>query len=163
MDTPRWLNDEEIALWKRLQAISEILPATVDAQLRADVELTRYEYYVLAMLSEAPERKLPMSTLALVTNGSLSRLSHAARRLEQEGWIVRERVPTDRRAMIATLTDAGFAKIVDAAPGHVERVRQVLFDHLSTDQVAALNAALAPVLTALLPELGDPAECPGGA
>ncbi|RLP77761.1 MarR family transcriptional regulator [Mycetocola tolaasinivorans] len=155
METPRWLNETELALWMRLQVVSEYLPASIDAQLRADAGLTRYEYHVLAMLSEAEGRSLPMSTLAFVTNGSLSRLSHAARRLEQEGWIERTRVPADRRAMIATLTDSGWEKIVRSAPGHVEHVRSEVFDHLTAEQVAALEVAIEPLVQALLPT-----ECP---
>lgn len=163
MDTTRWLDDGELILWKRLQAVAEFLPASVDAQLRADSGLTRFEYYVLAMLSEAPDHTRPMSALALVTNGSLSRLSHAATRLEREGWISRARVPSDRRATLATLTAAGLRKLEASAPGHVEEVRRVLFDRLGAEQVRALNAALAPVIDALVPAGALGESCPGSA
>ena len=43
------------------------------------------EYQVLAMLSNRPERTMRMSSLAEVTNASLSRLSHLVKRLEGRG------------------------------------------------------------------------------
>jgi hypothetical protein len=39
---------------------------------------------VLTMLSEQPSRTMRMSDLAALTNGSLYRLSHVARRLERK-------------------------------------------------------------------------------
>ena len=41
----------------------ELLPGVLDSQLRRDAELTSFEYYVLAMLSEAPERTLRMTAV----------------------------------------------------------------------------------------------------
>jgi len=145
----------------RLVALSETLPTVVDAQLRRDAGLARYEYYVLSMLSESPDRSRLMSQLAIATNGSLSRLSHAVSRLESNGWITRRQLESDRRATIATLTDAGMQKVVESAPGHVEEVRRQIFDQLSPDQVERLSSALDPVLSALcVPPVGDVgAEC----
>ena len=68
-------------------------------------------YMILAMLSEAPDRTLRMSELALITGTSQSRLSHAASRLEEAGWIERRRCPTDKRGFLATLTDARIGRI----------------------------------------------------
>ena len=97
-------------------------------------------YQVLAMLSEAPERTLRMSQLAELTTSSASRLSHAVARLEEKGWVRRERHPTDRRGALAVLTDDGWAALQAAAPGHVAAVRGVLFDRLGPGQVTQLRA-----------------------
>ncbi|MDQ1575225.1 MAG: hypothetical protein QOH55_375 [Microbacteriaceae bacterium] len=153
MAGPRWLNADENKLWMRLHAICEFVPGIVDAQLRKDSGLTRYEYYVLAMLSEFPGHSCMMSDLATATNGSLSRLSHAAARLEEGGLITRGHVENNRRATAATLTEAGLQKLVESAPGHVEAVRRLIFDGLTPEQVRALNSALAPLVVAL--ELPD--------
>ena len=75
MDTT-WLNDEEMAAWVRLAAVLELLPGVLDSQLRRDAGLTHFEYYALAMLSEAPQRTLRMTALAAQTNATLPRLSH---------------------------------------------------------------------------------------
>lgn len=97
-------------------------------------------YLILAMLSEAPQRTLRMSDLAAVAGTSQSRLSHAAARLEEAGWIERRRCPTDKRGFLATLTDDGFAVLEATAPGHVEAVRSTIFDPLTPDQVDQLKA-----------------------
>ena len=99
---PRWLTDDELTAWLRLIALAELLPSRLDAQLRRDSALTHFEYQVLAMLSEAPERTLRMSWLAQRTQATLPRLSHVARRLEERGLLVRRPSQTDARATDAT-------------------------------------------------------------
>ena len=142
---PHWLNNDERGLWMRLHGLSESLLSDVDSQLRRDAGLTRYEYYVLAMLSESPTRSRLMSDLALATNGSLSRLSHAAAKLEANGWLTRSHAAGQRRSVVAALTDEGWRKISESAPGHVAAVRERIFDHLTPEQVTALYEALAPL------------------
>lgn len=67
----RWLDETEMTAWVRLAAVLELLPGVLDSQLRRDAELTHYEYYVIAMLSEAPKRTLRMTALAQRTNATL--------------------------------------------------------------------------------------------
>ena len=116
MDT-RWLTDDERAAWVRLVAVVELLPGVLDTQLRRDADLTHFEYFVLAMLSEAPERTLRMTSLAQRTNATLPRLSHVVRRLEDRGLVERFPCPQDGRATNARLTDAGWEKVVASRAG----------------------------------------------
>jgi hypothetical protein len=95
MDT-KWLNREELATWVRVAAVLELLPGVLDAQLRRDAQLTHFEYYVLAMLSEAPQRTLRATALAMQTNATLPRLSHVLRRLETRGLLERFPLPRGR-------------------------------------------------------------------
>src|SRR3954462_426392 len=129
MDTP-WLDDRELAVWVRLSAVLELLPGVLDSQLRRDAGLTYFEYYLLAMLSEAPDRTLRMTALAQRTNATLTRLSQVVRRLEDRGLVERFPCPEDGRATNARLTPAGWKQVVAAAPGHVSTVRQHVFDAL---------------------------------
>jgi DNA-binding MarR family transcriptional regulator len=80
-----------------------------------------------------------MSELARRSLSSPSRLSHAVARLEELGWVRRQACPTDRRGSFAVLTDEGFRAIEAAAPGHVEAIRNLVFDQLSREQVAQLR------------------------
>lgn len=92
----------------------------------------------------------PMSRwLADRAQCSQSRLSHAVARLEECGWVRRERCPDDRRGNFAVLTDEGFGAIAAAAPGHVEEVRRSLFDVLTPDQVRSLDEICATVRNTL--------------
>jgi DNA-binding MarR family transcriptional regulator len=137
----RWLEPHELEAWLALAGLMTRLPALLDAQLQRDADLTLFDYMVLASLAGAPARTLQMSELAAMTSSSLSRLSHAATRLEQQGYITRSRSTGGvGRATNATLTKAGIGKIEAAAPGHVRAVRELLFDALTSRDVAALAA-----------------------
>lgn len=59
-----------------LVAVVELLPGVLDSHLRRDAGLTHFEHFVLAMLSEADERTLRMTTLAQRTNATLPRRHH---------------------------------------------------------------------------------------
>ena len=148
----KWLDEEERAAWLRLVAVVELLPGVLDAQLRADSGLSHFEYYVLAMLSEAPERTLRMTSLAQRTNATLPRLSHVVRRLEERALVERFPCPEDGRATNARLTDAGWAAVETAAPGHVENVRRHVVDPLSRTQLAELRTIADALLARLDPE-----------
>lgn len=158
MTQTRWLDPLEQQTWRRLGAVLNLLPGALEAQLQRDAGMSHYEYWVLAMLSEAPEHSLRMSQLASWTNASPSRLSHVVARLESEGWVTREKVPTDGRGFAAALTEAGLEKVVSTAPSHVGEVRNIIFDALTEEQVQALDEILGVVLSRLDPrgEYGSP-------
>jgi DNA-binding MarR family transcriptional regulator len=146
-----WLSKDELAAWVRLVALVELLPGALDTQLRRDSGLTYFEYYVLAMLSEAPERTLRMTALAARTNATLPRLSHVVRRLEERDLVRRTPCAEDRRATEAHLTDAGWRTIEAAAPAHVAHVRERVIDALAPEQVGQLTAIADAVLKRLDP------------
>jgi len=138
MDEPRWLTDEQQQAWRRFVEVLVRIPAALEAQLQRDAGLTHMGYMVLFTLSERPDRRLAMSRLAKLSSASLSRLSHVVARLEAQGWVRRERDPEDGRVQIAVLTEAGYAKVVQTAPGHAEAVQQLVFDRLTPAQVRQL-------------------------
>lgn len=139
MDDPRWLTSEQQTAWRQLVEVLVKVPAALETQLQRDAGLTHMGYLVMITLSEHPERRLPMSHLAKRACASLSRLSHVVARLEEKGWLRRERDAGDGRVQIAVLTDEGFDKVVSAAPGHVEAVQQLIFDRLTDMQVRQLT------------------------
>ncbi len=147
-----WLDDGQRAAWVRLAAVLELLPGALDAQLRRDAGLTHFEYYVMAMLSEAPKRTLRMTALAQLTNATLPRLSHVVKRLEDRGLIERFPCPEDARATNARLTPAGWKKIRATAPGHVATVREHVIDALTPTQLTQLTKITDAILTTLDPD-----------
>ena len=150
MDTG-WLNQGERAAWVRLASVLELLPGVLDAQLRRDADLMHFEYFVLAMLSEAPQQTLRMSALAAQTNATPPRLSHVVRRLEDRGLVQRVPCPGDARATNARLTDAGWRKVREAAPDHVANVRENVIDALTPEQVHQLADVTEAILSRLDP------------
>jgi DNA-binding MarR family transcriptional regulator len=157
----RWLDEDEQRTWRAFLAVSELLYGALDRQLQRDAGMTHASYVVLAMLSEAPDRSLRMSELAARANASPSRLSHSVARLEDRGWVRRERDPDDGRGTVATLTDAGWKVLAGTAPGHVAAVREHLFDRLTPEQVKSFGEICDAVLDGLDPDhtLRRPAGC----
>jgi len=149
---PRWLSDEEQQVWRGFIAVNQLLFEALDRQLQSDANMPHGYYILLAMLSEAPNRSLRMSELAEITKSSQSRVSHAVARLEEAGWVRREKVANDKRGNLAVLTDRGYEVVVRTAPGHVAAVRDNLFDLLSPEQVGQLAEICTAVLDKLDPE-----------
>jgi DNA-binding MarR family transcriptional regulator len=134
----RWLNADEQRAWRAYLDSTIRLVDALDRQLQRDADMPHAYYEILVRLSEAEGRSLRMSELAAATHSSRSRLSHAVSRLEERGWIERQDCPTDRRGQLAALTDAGFAVLAAAAPGHVAAVRRLLVDRLTPEQLQQL-------------------------
>jgi DNA-binding MarR family transcriptional regulator len=157
---PRWLSAGEQHTWRDAIQAWQWLLAAVDAQLQRDSGMPLAYYEILVRLSEAPDRSLRMTQLAEASSSSKSRVSHAVARLEERGWVRRMDCPTDRRGQIAVLTDQGFAALSAAAPGHVEQVRQVLFDALSGEQLRQLDGISAAILAKAATSPTDAEGCP---
>jgi DNA-binding MarR family transcriptional regulator len=161
MDT-QWLTEDERAAWVRLVALVELLPGVLDSQLRRDAGLTHFDYFVLAMLSEAPERTRRMSSLALQTNSTLPRLSNVVRRLEDRGLVERFTPPDDLRASDVRLTEAGWEKVATTAVGHVAHVRKSVIDALTPEQVGQLAGIAEAILTRIDPDGAQTGRLTGG-
>ncbi|EST33929.1 MarR family winged helix-turn-helix transcriptional regulator [Streptomyces niveus] len=154
-DTP-WLSATERESWVPLSGMLLGLVSALDAQLQNDAKVSFFGYLVLAGLSEAPGRTLPMSDLSVLAHGSLSRLSHAVSTLEKRGWVRRSPSPENGRVTVATLTDAGYDKLVATAPGHVEAVRRLVLDPIDADQLRALGQ----ISTVIRDSMGSPCAWP---
>ena len=151
MTNDRWFTADQLSAWKNLIAVVELLPGALESQLRRDADLSHFEYFTMAMLSEAPERTLRMTALASLTNSTLARLSHVVSRLEKRDFVRREPCANDRRATNAALTSDGWAKVVHTAPGHVAAVRQNVIDPLTPNDVVDLDRVMGRILGALDP------------
>lgn len=152
MTNPRWLAARERRAWLSYLSMAQLLQEALDRQLQRDSDMPHAYYMLLAMLSDADGHALRMTELAERTTSSQSRVSHAVARLEQSGWVRREACASDKRGTIAALTEAGYGALTAAAPGHVEAVRQNLFDALSPEQVDQLIGICDAVLGKLDPD-----------
>lgn len=137
-EEPNWLSAEEDAAFRTFMKATTAVDASLDRQLRRDAGLSHFDYTVLARLSETPERAMFMGELARTSSCSASRLSQVIGRMERYGWVKRRHSEHDARFTRATLTDAGFTKLSETAPGHVAQVRRVVFDSLTKAQIAQL-------------------------
>lgn len=144
--TTRWLSDGQQSIWRAYLAGVARIDAHLDAELRP-FGLDLGEYEILVNLSEAEGHSLRMSDLALAVRQSRSRLTHTVTRMEKKGLLERVACPEDRRGVVAVLTDAGYALLVEAAPAHVRSVRDVFVDVVDADDFAAVGRAMRAVAT----------------
>jgi len=128
----RWLNNHEWSAWLHLLATFTLLPAAIDSRLQREAGMSHFEFGVMAALSRQPGRRLQLKDLAVVANGSLSRLSHVISRLERQGWVRRVR-GAKGRATNAELTAEGYRKLMEVGPIHFAEVRRLVFDVLTPE------------------------------
>lgn len=149
---PRWLSEEEQRTWRAYLQATTLLEDHLDRQLQRDAGMPHVYYGLLVQLAQAPGRRLRMTELAITAKITRSRLSHAVARLERNGWVRREDCADDRRGQNAVLTDDGFEVLKQTAPGHVETVRQAMFDRLTPEQVGQLGEIMRVVADGLQPK-----------
>jgi DNA-binding MarR family transcriptional regulator len=145
-DSNPWLTSDQLESWLCVVRLMTWLPWSIDQQLQRESNLQMVEYQVLAALSSSPGRTVRMSSLAGITNTSLSRLSHLFDRLEKRGLVRREADPSDGRFTNGILTDVGFATLAEAAPGHVAHVRSLVIDVLTPEQLRRLGRDAARIM-----------------
>lgn len=143
---PRWLDNEQEAAWRAFASMTVKLRWALECQLQHDSGLSFVEYHALARLSEDPGNTRRMSELAEVTDASLSRLSHLIKRLERRGLVRREPDPTDGRYTNAILTEQGLRLLIASAPAHVAKVRELVIDAVTRDQLQQLRRSSERIL-----------------
>lgn len=140
-NTP-WLNPVEMRLWRAFLASSSSVTSALDSQLKAETGISIDDYEVLVQLSEAPDDRVRMSELSSALMHSKSRLTQRVDRLVKRGWVERVKCEEDARGTWAALTKAGMAAITEAAPHHLEHVREHFVDHFTPEETEVVMAAL---------------------
>lgn len=136
---PRWLNDDEQVLWRTILGGIRHLERGLEETLQGESGLGASEFAVLVTLSEADGRSLRLRDICQSLEWDRSRASHQITRMERRGLVTKRKCPSDARGVLVTLTDDGLSRLEHAAPGHVESVRRLVFDHLTPDQAKTLD------------------------
>ncbi|MFI6317889.1 MarR family winged helix-turn-helix transcriptional regulator [Nonomuraea sp. NPDC050556] len=135
------LDCEEQRAWQGLLALMLVGIPRLERTFKAH-GLVHIEYGLLNALCQAPRR---LSELASASNVSISRLSHRMSKLVDRGYVRLRPDECDGRVTFAEITEAG-REVVDAiAPDHARALREILFDHLTPEQVAALADSMQAV------------------
>jgi len=148
----RFFSEDELETWVPFAALLELLPHELDQQLSRDESLTHFEYFVLSMLTNSPDRRLAMTPLAAMTNATLPRLSRVVTKLEERGFARRVSSETDARVTVVEITAQGRRKVLAATPGHVANVRRLILEALTEDQAVALRGITSAILARVDPE-----------
>jgi DNA-binding MarR family transcriptional regulator len=146
-DATPGLNLEQLGAYFALMEVSSLLQYAVEEHLRADGDLSYVQFEILARLVDSPEGRLRMTDLADGVVYSRSGLTYQAGLLDKRGLITRSPSPDDERSVMVTVTDTGRDLITRVLPEHADRVRQLLFDPMSGEDLTALSAILGRVRT----------------
>lgn len=141
----RWLTADERQAWRNLALMQLQLFALLGRELAAD-GLSYQDYLVLANLSDRTDQRARLVELGRELGWEKSRASHHITRMEDRGLVERVKCPSDQRGSFVTMTPAGRAAVVAAAPGHVEAVRRHFIDLLTTEQLHTLDEIAQTVL-----------------
>jgi DNA-binding MarR family transcriptional regulator len=125
-----------------LAAAYATLTRELSASLVAQHGLTINDYGCLLLLSRAGEEGMRRIDLANELRLSPSGITRLLDRLEDQGLVGKGACKEDARVSYAILTDAGRAKLRDAAPGHVEDIERHLADVLDEEEMRTLTDLL---------------------
>ncbi len=134
-------DDALITTFGRLLEVQSRLERRLGAELEARCNLPHAWFEVLVRLGRSEDGRLTMGSLAeqvSLTTGGVTRLID---RMESAGLVARVPCPTDRRVAYAALTDAGRAKLDEAAPVHAANLRSV-FAAFSNEERRTLDTLL---------------------
>ena len=152
----RWLTAEEQRVWRRWMTLNAQLSATLQRELQDDAGLSTQDYEVLVHLTDNPEGRMRVTDLARLMQWERSRVSHHVTRMERRRLVQRLECAEDGRGAFVVITPQGRAAIEQAAPGHVNTVRRLVFDALSPEEVDAFGT----IIEKALAQLDNPARPP---
>jgi DNA-binding MarR family transcriptional regulator len=134
-----------VRAWTRLLRAHATTTRLLNARLQAEHGLTISDYEALQVLSCAEGHRMRRVDLArrlVLTPSGVTRLLEG---LEEAGLVARAACRVDRRVTYAQVTDAGLAKLRDAACGHEGSIRALLEEHLSAEEIDQLAEVLGKV------------------
>jgi DNA-binding MarR family transcriptional regulator len=142
-----WLSEDQQRVWRNYLAVSAGLQIEMNRQLQRDCGLSLADYDVLVALEERDTCRV--NELGERLGWEQSRLSHQLRRMRSRGLVIRRGAGDDRRGATVELTADGRAALESAAQGHVDLVRQVVFDGVAPAELRALDRWTSRILERL--------------
>jgi DNA-binding MarR family transcriptional regulator len=128
--------------WRGILFANAHVLSRVEALLQEHSGLSMSFFDVMGRLHDAPDQRLRMQDLqahSLFTRSGMTRLVD---RIEEAGYVVRERVPGDRRGVYVVLTPEGDRAWLAGMGRHREDVEQVFGELLTTRQHEGVAKAL---------------------
>jgi DNA-binding MarR family transcriptional regulator len=158
MGHTRWLNDEEMRAWMAFVPAATLVGRELDKQLKEDMGLSHLQYEILIHLNEAEQGALRMTELAERLVNSKSGLTYQVGQMEKAGLVTRRQCEWSKSGVLAAITPEGRAMLERAAPGHVEKVREILIDVLTPEERKAIADGLGRVRDRII-ERNDGEAC----
>lgn len=132
---------QSLRLWLRLLTCTNLIESQIRSHLRTEFDTTLPRFDLMAQLERHPEglKMGELSKRMMVTGGNVTGITD---QLVDEGMVVREDNPRDRRAYIVRLTDKGRRFFDGMARSHEHWV-MAFFDDLNDDEKQRLYGLLA--------------------
>jgi len=143
--SPPPLDADQLAAYFVLMEVSSLLQHAVEQQLKTDGGLSVVQFQILAQLNDAARGSLRMTDLADGVVYSRSGLTYQAGLLARTGLVTRDPSPDDERSIIVAITDAGRDLLAHVLPGHVDVVRRLLLQPVTSRDLATLARVLGRV------------------
>ena len=137
---------DDVAAWAALLRVHAALVPRLDQELQAACGLPLTWYDVLLELNSAPGRRLSLGELGDLAVISRSRVSRVVDTLMAAGLVVRESNPDDKRSSYATITEAGRARLREAAPAYLGGIRRHFTSRMTAAEARTVAKALEKVL-----------------
>jgi DNA-binding MarR family transcriptional regulator len=130
-----------LAAWSSLLRAHATLLRQLETDLEKETGLALADFDVLAQLAVAGGelRMTELATRALISRSGMTR---RVGRLVDEGLVRRADAGADRRGVVVELTDAGVARLTEAAPVHARGIFELFVTRLDDRELAVLEGAL---------------------
>lgn len=148
---------QELRLWLRMLACTNLIEGEIRSCLRTQFNMTLPRFDLMAQLERTPEgmKMGELSKRMMVTGGNVTGITD---QLVDEGLVVREDNPKDRRAYNVKLTAMGRRAFMKMAAAHEIWIVELLggFSEKERDQFYDLLAKLKVHVAALTTPAGNP-------
>ncbi|QIS14210.1 MarR family transcriptional regulator [Nocardia arthritidis] len=141
--------DDAVTLWGLLLEVQAELQRRLDGNITKVTGLSGIWFEVLLRLARSPEQQLRPTELASMTSFSSGGTTKLVDRIERAGLVERRPDPSDRRATLIAITDAGLAALRKGLAVHVPDLHRYLVDNLTANQARDLERTLRGLRTAL--------------
>ena len=141
---PRWLTPEEMAAWRSFIETSGDLLRAIEKDL-VQYGLDLGDYQLLAMLSEAPDGQLRLCDLADTLRLTRSGLTRRMDGVVSKKLVSRAQSEQDRRVTYASMTPKGYETLRKVAPQHLETVRELMIDLLTSAEIKSIASAFSKI------------------
>jgi DNA-binding MarR family transcriptional regulator len=141
-DAGRLLSPAELRGWRAFLQAHAFVTRRLEGELEKSTGLSLAFYDVLVQLAVADGRRLRMKELADHVMLSRSGLTRLVDRMERAGLVSRNTCAADGRGTFAVMTEAGYRRLRDATPAHLDGVRRNFIEPLTSGELAGLAQLL---------------------
>lgn len=140
-----------IQAWRNLLAYNTEAIYRTERELKAAGAIPLSAYDILIELETAPEKRLRMFDLSQACILTKSGATKIVNTLEKQGYLKREKCPSDLRGFHAVISAKGSAAVRKAWPVYKQCIESLFTASLSAAEIKQLSAIL-PKLRAKLPD-----------